>query len=84
MVRSIHDFGRSTLAAVVELIARLFYTFTKFIARLRGAVGWCGMAYVFNRTPFIIREEGYEDWVHEAMNPITAWWGAFIFKWRNT
>lgn len=62
---------------------RLFHAFNRLVACLRGAVGWCAMAYHYNRTPFIIREEGFEDWVHEAMNPVSAWWGAFTFEWRD-
>lgn len=62
---------------------RLFCAFNKMVARLRGSIGWCAMGYMFNRTGFILKEEGYEDIVHKAMNPLSAWWGAFLFEWRT-
>lgn len=62
---------------------KLFHAFNRLVARLRGAVGWCAMAYLFNRTAFIIHEEGYEDCIHTAQNPVSAWWGAFLFEWRD-
>ena len=61
---------------------RLFCRFNRLVAKMIGAVGWCGMSYLFNRTGFIIREERFEDYVHSAQNPVSAWWGAFMFEWE--
>jgi len=49
------------------------------VARLRGSVGWCYMAYKFSRQGL----PDDEDW--EGFAPrsrIASWWGAFTFKYR--
>jgi hypothetical protein len=66
----------------MKLWIRLFCRFNRLVAKLRNSVGWCGMAYHYNRTLFIIREDGYKDIVHRSKNPLSAWWGVFMFKWK--
>ena len=58
--------------------------FNKFIARLRGAIGWCGMAYKFNRQGIPEEEDSYGVW--EAIEPrgiFRSWWGAFMFEYKG-
>lgn len=49
---------------------RLFYQFNRLVARLRGSVGYCAMAYLYNRT-------------YMGRNPLSAWWNAFMFEFRG-
>jgi len=60
----------------------LLRNLNRIVAKIIKSDGWCAAGYHFARTPFILKEEGYEDWVHRASNPISAWWGAFTFKYR--
>ena len=60
----------------------LLRNLNRIVAKIIKADGWCAAGYHFARTPFILREEGYEDWVHKAANPVSAWRGVFFFKYR--
>ena len=55
----------------------------RLVARLRGSVGWCGVAYNFNRHG--IPDEEDDDSIWEGTEPqgiIKSWWGAFMFKYK--
>ena len=62
---------------------KLIHIINRIVARLRGSVGWCGMAYQFNRHG--LPEESDEEGTWAAIPPrgiLSSWWGAFMFKWK--
>ena len=64
-------------------ILRLLHFLNRFVAKLRGSVGWCYMAYRFNRHG--MPEETDEGGTWAAIPPqgiIRSWWGSFMFLWR--
>jgi len=55
----------------------------RFVARFRGSVGWCAMAYHFNRNG--LPEETDEEGTWSAIPSqgiIKSWWGAFMFLYK--
>jgi len=61
----------------------LFRRLNRIVARLRGASGWCYMAYKFNRLG--MPEEEDDEGVWAAIPPkgrLASWWGAFGFAYK--
>ena len=62
----------------------IFQRFNRFVARLRGSVGWCYAGYAFSRNGMPEEEDEGGTWA--AIPPkgiIASWWGAFMFEYKG-
>ena len=58
----------------------VFQRFNRFVAKIRGSVGWCCMSYRFNRMG-LPEDDGFPAIAPQGR--VRAWWGAFGFEYKG-
>ena len=70
---------------MIRVSCFLLRTLNRIVARLRGSVGWCAMAYTIGRNGIPESAPDEDGWIWEGTESegiLRSWRGAFMFEYK--